>query len=168
VGRRDLAPRVRERLELVKAVGVGPDLPMSARWSGRTEAPGRRWLGRSAVGGGAALADAPRRGRPVVADAADRQAAAAALGTGPRAGGLPVAVWTAARLRADLAATTGVRVAPGWLRAWLSPWGYGCGRPKPPLTQRQDAEAVAACPEEWAAAARKSGAGTGGLRVPSR
>jgi hypothetical protein len=34
--RRDLPPRVRERLDMVKAAAVGPDLAAIARWSGRT------------------------------------------------------------------------------------------------------------------------------------
>src|SRR6478672_13509394 len=78
--RRDLAPRLRERLEMVKAVALGQDLPTIARWSGRTERTLRRWLGRYAAGGVAALADAPRSGRPIAADAAYRQAAEARWG----------------------------------------------------------------------------------------
>jgi transposase len=155
--RRDLAPRLRERLEMVKAVALGQDLPTIARWSGRTERTLRRWLGRYVAGGVAALADAPRSGRPVAADAAYRQAAEAALGRSPRTLELPFDVWTSARLSAYLAETTGVRIAPGWLRALLSQWDYVCGRPKHTLKHLQDATAVAACEEELAAAACKSG-----------
>jgi transposase len=165
--RRDLAPRLRERLEMVKAVGLGQELPTIAQWSGRTEGTVRRWLRRYQTGGIAALADAPRRGRPVAADAAYRQAAETALGTAPRALGLPFDVWTSARLSAYLAETTGVRIAPGWLRALLSHWGYVCGRPKHTLKHLQDSEAVAACQEELAAAARKSDAGARAVRVAS-
>jgi transposase len=155
--RRDLAPRLRERLEMVKAVALGQDLPAVARWSGRTERTVRRWLARFATGGVAALTDAPRSGRPAEATAAYRQAAEAALGTPPRNLGLPFDVWTSARLSAYLAATTGVRIAPGWLRALLSRWDYLCGRPKHTLKHLQDPVAVAACEEELAAAACKSG-----------
>src|SRR3954468_11705366 len=151
--RRDLVPRLRERLELVKAVGLGQDLPTIAQWSGRTERTGRRWLGRYAAGGVAALADAPRRGRPIEADAAYRQATEAALGSAPRTLGLPSDVWPSARLSASLGETTGVRIAPGWLRALLSQWGYVCGRPKHTVKHLQDAAAVAACQAELAAAA---------------
>jgi transposase len=154
--RRDLAPRLRERLEMVKAVALGQDLPTIARWSGRTERTVHRWLERYATGGVAALADAPRSGRPVAADAAYRQAANAALGTSPRTLGLPFDVWTSARLSAYLAETTGVRIASGWLRALLSQWDYVCGRPKHTLKHLQDSAAVAACEEELAAAACKS------------
>jgi len=155
--RRDLAPRLRERLEMVKAVALGQDRATIARWSGRTERTLRRWLGRYTAGGVAALADAPRRGRPVAADAAYRQAAEAALGRSPRTLGRPFDVWTSARLSAYLAETTGVRIAPGWLRALLSQWDYVCGRPKHTLKHLQDPTAVAACEEELAAAACKSG-----------
>src|SRR6187401_968659 len=68
--RRDLAPRVRERLEMVKAAALGQDLAALTAWSGRGERTVRRWLGAFATGGVAALADASRSGRPVVADAA--------------------------------------------------------------------------------------------------
>jgi len=80
--RRDLAPRVRARLEMVKAAAVGPDLAAIMAWSGRGERTVRRWLSAFAAGGVAALADAPRSGRPVVAD------------TAPPALGLPFDVWT--------------------------------------------------------------------------
>jgi transposase len=161
--RRALAPRQRERLEMVKAVALGQDLPTIARWSGRTEPTVRHWLGRFAAGGVAALSDAPRAGRPAHADAAYRRAAEAALGTPPRALRLPFDVWTSARLSAYLAATTGVRIAPGWLRALLGRWDYVCGRPKHTLKHLQDPTAVAACAEELAAAAGKSGGGAGAV-----
>ncbi len=155
--RRDLAPRLRERLEMVKAGGLGQAVPQIAQWSGRTERTVRHWLCRYAQGGVAALADAPRAGRPVVADAAYRRAAEAAVETPPRALGLPFDVWTSARLSAYLAKTTGVRIAPGWLRALLGRWDYVCGRPKHTLKHLQEPEAVAACVEELAAAVCKSG-----------
>src|SRR6478736_2302774 len=58
--RRDRAPRVRERLEMVKAAALGQDLAAIMAWSGRGERTVRRWLGAFARGGVAALADAPR------------------------------------------------------------------------------------------------------------
>ena len=149
--RRDLSPRQRERLEMVKAVGLGQELASIARWSGRSERTVGRWLGRFARGGVAALADAPRSGRPCQADAAYRQAVAEALATTPRAVGLPSDVWTSERLSAYLAQTTGVRIAPGWLRVLLSELGYSYGRPKHTLTHLQDTEEIAACQQTLAA-----------------
>jgi hypothetical protein len=63
--REDLAPRVRERLEMVKAADLGHGLEEVAAWSGRTPRTVRRWLGRFASGDGIeALADGARSGRP--------------------------------------------------------------------------------------------------------
>ncbi len=136
--RRDLAPRLRERLEMVKAAALGQDLAAIARWSGRSAGTVRRWLSRFAAGGVEALADAPRAGRDV---------------------------WTSARLSAYLAETTGVGIAPGWLRALLARWDWVCGRPKHTLKHLQDPAAVAACGEVLAAAAGKSGGRAGALRA---
>ena len=163
----DLAPRVRERLEMVKAIALRHDLASIVRWSGRSPRTVRRWMGRFLAGGIPALADAPRPGRPAVADAGYRRAAEAALEAGPRALGLPFDVWTSARLAAYLERETGVRVAPGWLRALLGRWDWACGRPKHTRKHLQDPAAVAACQEELAAAAGKSGGRTGALRIPS-
>src|SRR3954453_15667251 len=50
--REDLSPRVRERLEMVKAADLGHDLGQITAWSGRTPRTVRRWLGGFARGGG--------------------------------------------------------------------------------------------------------------------
>jgi transposase len=68
--RRDLPPRQRERLEMVKAASLGQDLAAIAQWSGRSVRTVRHWLQRFATAGPAALVDAPRSGRPVRVDAA--------------------------------------------------------------------------------------------------
>src|SRR5215218_7670205 len=79
--RRDLVPRVRERLEMVKGIALGHSLAEVARWSGRTERTVERWLRVFVARGLGALADAPRRGRPARADTAYRVALAQALET---------------------------------------------------------------------------------------
>src|ERR1700736_1368676 len=68
--RRDWAPRLRERLEMVKAIALGQDVATIAVWSGRSVARIRYWLTRYHQHGVGALADAPRSGRPPKADAA--------------------------------------------------------------------------------------------------
>src|SRR4051812_49814831 len=68
--REDLSPRVRERLEMVKAADLGHDLGQITAWSGRTPRTVRRWLGAFASGGVGGLARAPPPGRPLVAGAA--------------------------------------------------------------------------------------------------
>src|SRR5574341_988719 len=79
--RRDLAPRVRERLEMIKAVALGQKLATITVWSGRSARTVRRWLRAFLRGGLAAVADAPRSGRPARADAGYQQALEAALDT---------------------------------------------------------------------------------------
>jgi transposase len=153
---RTLHPRVRERLEMVKARTLGQDLATIAAWCGRTVRTVDRWLARFATGGPAALADAPRSGRPPCADAAYHQALAAAVTTPPRSLDLGFDVWTSARLSTYLAEQTGVRLAPGWVRALLTQHDFVCGRPKHTLKHLQDPEEVAACQAELAAAERKS------------
>ena len=44
LARRELAPRQRERLEMVKAAWLDEDVATIARWSGRTPRTVRRWL----------------------------------------------------------------------------------------------------------------------------
>jgi len=163
--RRDVAPRVRERLEMVKAAALGQDLAQIAAWSGRTVHTVRRWLEAFRAGGLAALGDAPRTGRPAKADAAWLAALERAVETAPRSLGLPFDVWTSGRLSAWLAETTGVRIAPGWLRVLLHRQRFACGRPKHTLTHLQDADEVAACEEALRVAGKKGGAGAGALRA---
>jgi transposase len=158
-----LTPRVRERLEMVKAADLGHDVAAIAAWSGRSLTTVRHWLGQFAAGGVAALSDAPRPGRPVKADAAYLAALEQAVESPPPALGLPFDVWTSARLSAYLQETTGVAVSPGWLRALLTRQRFACGRPKHTLDHLQDPDEVAACEAELAAVGGKGGGGTGPL-----
>src|SRR5258708_9776325 len=86
--RTELTRRMRGRLEMVKAAGLGDEVERIARWSGRSVARVEHWLARFADGGVAALADAPRSGRPVHADAAYLAALETALETPPAQLGL--------------------------------------------------------------------------------
>jgi transposase len=164
--RRDLAPRVRERLEMVKAVALGYSLAEVARWSGRAERTVGRWLAAFAAGGVAGVADAPRAGRPPRADGAYLAALERAADTPPRALGLLFDAWTSDRLSAYLAETTGVRIAPGWVRALLARQRYRTGRPKLTLGHLQDAAARTACEQELQAVGENGGGGRGRVRVP--
>jgi transposase len=164
--RRDLPPRVRERLEMVKAAALGQDLAAIVRWSGRSARTVRRWLGRFVAGGVAALADAPRAGRPARADAAYRTALEAAVTTPPPELGLPYDVWTSGRLSAYLAERTGVRIAPSWLRTLLGRQDFVCGRPEHTLGHLQDPAEVAAFEAALAEAGGKNGGRAGPVRAP--
>src|SRR5438067_2952245 len=157
--RRDLCPRVRERLEMVKAVALGQDLAAIVAWSGRTARTVERWVRCYGESGPAAVADAPRAGRPPRADQAYRQALERAVETAPPALGLPFDVWTSARLSAYVAETTGVRIAPSWLRGLLAQQDFVCGRPKHSLDHLQYPAELAACEAEHPAAEKKGGRG---------
>jgi transposase len=161
--RRDLAPRLRERLEMVKGVAFGEDLATIARWSGRSPRTVQYWLRRFRADGIAALTDAPRSGRPALADAAYQEALVAALDTDPRSLGLLFDVWTSARLSAYVAEATGVRICPGWLRVLIGRQRFAVGRPKHTLTQLQDADEIAAFDAEMAQVGGKGGSGAGAV-----
>lgn len=162
---RDLAPRRRERLEMVKAASLGADWEAIAAWSGRTPRTVRRWLDCFVAGGVAALADAPRAGRPPVADCAYHAALDTAADGDPRALGLPFDAWTSARLSVYLAETTGVCIAPSWLRTLLIRHRFRCGRPKHTRDHLRDPEAVAACEAAIAEAGKKGDARAGAIRT---
>jgi transposase len=163
--RRDLTPRVRERLEMVKAAALGQDVAGIARWSGRTPETVRHWLRRFRRDGIAALTDAPRPGRPPKADAPYLAALEDAVETAPRTLGLPFDVWTSGRLSAYLTETTGIRIAPGWLRVLLHRQRFACGRPKHTLAHLQDPAEVAACAEALRVAGEKGGRRAGAVRI---
>lgn len=162
---RNLVPRVRERLEMVKAAMLGHDLPTIARWSGRSEATVCHWLSRFLSGGIAALADAPRSGRPAKADAAYQALLEQTVLTPPRDLGLPFDTWTSAQLSAYLVEQTGARIAPGWLRVLLGRQRFVCGRPKHTLQHLQDPDDVARCERELAQVGETGGRPAGALRV---
>jgi transposase len=153
--RHDLTPRVRERLEMVKAVGLGDALRRIKAWSGREARTIRRWVGAYTKRGLAGLSDAARSGRPARVDAAYLAALERAVDTHPRALGLPFDAWTSARLSAYLAETTQVRITASWLRHLLTQNRFAAGRPKHPLKHLQDPDDVARCTQELAEAEKK-------------
>jgi transposase len=128
----------------------------------------RFWLDRFVAVGVSGLADAPRSGRPAKADAGYLAALERAAETPPRALGLPFDTWTSPRLSAYLAEATGVRIAPGWLRALRGRRGFVSGRPKHTLKHLQDADEVAACKAELAAAGGQGGRRAGPVRAALR
>jgi transposase len=168
LAQRALPRRKRERLEMVKAAWLGADVGAIARWSGRTPRTVRRWLTAFRDGGVEALADAPIPGRPPKADASYLAVLATAVDTPPRALDLPFDVWSSRRLSAYLAAQTGIRIAPGWLRVVLHRERFACGRPKHTLEHLQDPAAVAACERAIQAAGEKGGGSAGALRAALR
>jgi transposase len=168
LGDRDLRPRLRERLEMVKGAALGWDVATIAAWSGRSTRTVRRWLAAFRDGGVSALTDAPHPGRPRRADDAYLTALEQATATAPRELGLGFDVWTSARLSAYLAKATGIAIAPGWLRVLLGRRRFACGRPKHSVAHLQDADEVAACEARLAKAEKKGAAGAAPLRTALR
>lgn len=162
---RDLPPRQRERLEMVKGAALGWDVATIAAWCGRTARTVRRWLAAFQAGGVAALTDAPHPGRPRRADGAYLTALEQATDTAPRDLGLRFDVWTSARLSAYLTQTTGITIAPGWVRVLLGRQRFACGRPKHSVAHLQDEAEVATCEARLATAEKKGAAGAPPLRT---
>jgi transposase len=163
--RRELSPRLRERVEMVKAVALGYGPAAIAAWSGRSVRTVGYWLERFATSGLAALADAPRSGRPRRATPAYLAALEAAVGTPPRMLGLEFDVWTSERLSAYLAERTGIRLSPGWLRVLLAQHEWVSGRPKLSLRHLRPPAELAACQAALAAAEKNGGRRSGASRA---
>jgi hypothetical protein len=89
------------------------------------------WLCAYGAGGIGALSDAPRSGRPASADAAYLEALERAVGASPRELGLGFDARTSPRLSAYVEGSTGVRIAPGWVRALLAARRFRRGHEPP-------------------------------------
>jgi transposase len=165
--RRDLSPRVRERVEMVKASALGYAPDAIAAWSGRSVRTVGYWLERFVTSGLTALADAPRAGRPPRATPAYLAALEAAVSTPPRTLGLEFDVWTSERLSAYLAEQTSIRLSPGWLRVLLAHHDWVSGRPKLSVRHLRQAAEVAACEAALEAAGEKGGHRSSAPRVAS-
>ena len=165
--RRELSPRVRERVEMVKAAALGYGPEAIATWSGRSVRTVAYWLERFVSRGLAALADAPRAGRPPRATPSYLAALDAAISTPPRQLGLEFDVWTSERLSAYLTEQTGIRLSPGWLRVRLAQRDWVSGRPKLSVRHLRQPAEVAACEAALEAAGKKRGGRSGASRVAS-
>ena len=112
---RELAPRVRDRLEMVRLSDLGRTIPQIARDLGLHEQTVRKYLKAFLVDGFAALPDRPRPGRTPTVMAADLDAVVQLLDEGAATG----RTWTLPRLARWLADERGVAVSPDHLRALL-------------------------------------------------
>src|SRR4051812_49599834 len=97
--REDLSPRVRERLEMVKAADLGHDLGQITAWSGRTPRTVRRWLGAFPSGGsgGPRPPPAPPPGRPLLGGPPHPRGGGGAGATPPPPRGPGLAGWASQR-----------------------------------------------------------------------
>lgn len=98
-----------------------------------------RWRKRGVEG----LADAPRPGRPPLADAAYLRLLLRTVERDPRQLGYAFARWTAPRLAAYMAEATGIGLTPGWVAQILKGRGYVWRRTKRTTRNLQDPDAVA-------------------------
>jgi len=88
------------------------------------------------------LCDAPRSGRPPLADAAYVRRLVRAVERDPRDLGYAFARWTAPRLAVYMAEETGIEITAGWVAEILKAHGYVWRRTKRTTRNLQDPEAV--------------------------
>jgi transposase len=88
------------------------------------------------------LHDAPRSGRPPLADAAYVRRLVRSVERNPRDLGYAFARWTAPRLAAYMAEETGVEITAGWVAVILKAHGYVWRRTKRTTRNLQDPKAV--------------------------
>ena len=104
---RDVAPRLRERLEMVRLFDLGQTIPQIARTLGHHEQTGRKHLKTFLATGCDALPDRPIPGRRPTVTRADLTAVGALLDASAREG----RAWTTPRLRQWLATARGVQIS---------------------------------------------------------
>lgn len=111
-----LAPRVRERLEMIRRSNLGWSPPRIAAALGMHEQTVRQYVQAFVAGGVAAVADRPRSGRPPTVTAADLAALERLLDESAAAG----RTWTLPQLGQWLATARGVTVSAGRLSVVLT------------------------------------------------
>jgi len=117
----DLAPRTRDRLEMVRLADAGWTIPRIAHHLGAHEQTVRKYVKAFLAEGFDVLPDRPRPGRPPTVTAAHLDALAALLDAGGR-------TWTTAQLVAWLEREHGVRVHPDHLSRLLHARRFGWKR----------------------------------------
>jgi transposase len=131
---REVAPRLRDRLEMVRLSDLDWSVPRIAAYLGAHEQTVRKYVKAFLAGGFDALADRPRPGRPPTLTAAHLKAVEALLDGAATRG----ETWTAPRLAAWLAGTHGVRVAPEYLAARLRARKFRWKRTKRTVRHKAD------------------------------
>lgn len=116
-----VAPRTRDRLEMIRLADAGWSVPRIARHLGCHEQTARTYVKAFLAAGFDALPDRPRPGRPPVVTAAHLDALEALLDGGGR-------TWTTPQLVAWLERGYGVRVHPDHLSRLLHARRFGWKR----------------------------------------
>ena len=116
-----LAPRTRDRLEMIRLADAGWPVPRIARHLGAHEQTVRKYVKAFLAGGFAVLPDRPRPGRPPTVTEAHLAALEALLDAGGR-------TWTTPQLVAWLDQERGVRIHPDHLSRRLHARRFGWKR----------------------------------------
>ena len=135
---RDVAPRLRERLDMVRLSDRGQTLPPMAQALGAHEQTVRKSLKALRAGGFAALPDRPIPGRPPTVTRADRDALGHLLDEAAARG----QTWTKTHLVRWLAQERGVRITPQHLGVLLRRERFRWKRTKRSLRHLQKAPAL--------------------------
>lgn len=130
-----LAPRTRDRLEMVRLADAGWSVPRIAGHLGAHEQTVRTYVKAFLAAGFAALPDRPRPGRPPTVTAAHLDALEALLDAGGR-------TWTTPQLAAWLARERGVRVHPDHLSVLLHRRRFGWQRTATSVAHKRRDEAA--------------------------
>jgi transposase len=131
-----VAPRTRERLEMVRLSDLGWRIPQIARHLGRTQACVRYWIKRYLAAGSDALPDQPHRGQASALTPAILTAIREELGKGER-------TWTARQIADWVAEQHGVRLCPEHLARLLKRVKLAYKRTQRSLHHKQDPDVVA-------------------------
>lgn len=131
-------PRVRRRAGIVLMSDDGWAVADICTATGVTRATvantRRRWV----EGGARALCDAPRPGRPAIADGEYLATLVDTVNTDPRSLGYAFGLWTTGRLAAHLHRLQGKRLSAECVGDHLRAMGYVWARPKHTLEGRRD------------------------------
>jgi transposase len=112
---RDIAPRLRDRLEMVRLSDLGQTIPQIAQSLGAHQQTVRKYIKAFVAEGFAALPDRPSPGRPPTVTRADLDAVGQLLDEAAAQG----QTWTKTRLVRWLAQERGVTITPQYLGVLL-------------------------------------------------
>jgi transposase len=135
---RTLAPRLRDRLEMVRLSDLGRTIPQIAQTLGQHEQTVRKYLKAFIANGFAALPDRPIPGRPSTIRRADLDALGQLLDAAAARG----ETWTTPRLRQWLATERGVHISTDRLGVLLRRERMRWKRTKPSVRHKQQDPAL--------------------------
>lgn len=133
--------RVRQRATGIRLLHLGKKPEEVAELLDVATGTVYNWHGRWRKEGLAGLSDAPRSGRPTLADEQYASRLSEVMESDPATLGYGFTIWTIDRLRAHMAKETGIEMSDETFRAVLRQNDYVYRRPKHDLKPLQDPEA---------------------------